>query len=818
MTTINQLTGFFLTSTANVVANSTPSIITSNDDTLDIKPTTYLNSKTGVIKLDTTSPLVNSYPSDTEQINHVNIDSSNNLYIVGQYRGGTIFNNIDGTNSNIELSSYSNNVSRGFLVKYNNGKVVWAVDTVNVGNTALSGVDFLAVQFDSNDDVYVVGGVYDSNTAFAFKDTTNNISPTITNLVSSQGFIVNFTKDGIFKWFVQFDIGGYFSYANFWFNLDNKNNILISSRIRDSRSIKIYKPNQTTGSSLAFEDDTLINSNIQNIYTFRFTSSGQYLQRYIIRGHFDDYIDFALDKEGNMYHTYQYLPSTVYNNNLITFINNYNQTSSVYFDITNDTNVAFDEYRLAISKCNSDGVCQWITKIDTSITASYLRSVNGLIKIDNNGNVIVGFNSEILDASLNGTNMTIRCNNGKQIDVSYNVSRHYNFEGYLGFLAKYNSNGLCQWVTYIDYGNSISNFNIDKYNNIYVLFSTSHSNIQVHDTLDGDVKRTIISDVSNNYRLNYDQLGAILQYSSNGVLEKSWKVGGYGSKDLKTMIFDKEENMYVGIGLIDYNNVSLFDTSDNLNTFENIYSYGAIVVIYDKHGHIIPNYTLPNSVPENRYKTIINYGYPKYYLTYNNQSNLIQNKEYKLEWNGYYWINNNDVTNNETLITVISDIIDKSVITRIDPNSSIIDFRYITYNTQVRYQLNYLVKSGQTFYKDWYFHNYIGRDLSNNNIYSHYLLYTGASGMHSIGFNELKITQLGTTANSETLKIRVYYYKSGDTNNPTFTNYWTITGSEQKIVHIPQYTCIRLMFNPADNNMDNNFSFASSTRFIINKL
>ncbi len=146
---------------------------------------------------------------------------------------------------------------------------------------------------------------------------------------------------------------------------------------------------------------------------------------------------------GNGNVKYGFISTDSYNN---VYVTGTFESDSIVFNngkiLTND-----GEWDAYIAKYNSSGICIWAEKI-AGIKSDYSNRID----IDNKGNVyVIGrFNSQNLIA-----------NNGKSIS---------NIGGWDSYLAKFNNNGVCQWIEKVastnhDYGNDIA---IDNNGNIFV--------------------------------------------------------------------------------------------------------------------------------------------------------------------------------------------------------------------------------------------------------------------------------------------------------------------------------------------------------------
>ncbi|NLO20003.1 MAG: hypothetical protein GX121_09080 [Ignavibacteria bacterium] len=163
-----------------------------------------------------------------------------------------------------------------------------------------------------------------------------------------------------------------------------------------------------------------------------------------------------------------------------------------------------------LAKYNSDGVCQWAEKIAGT---SYDYAVS--TRTDESGNVYV--------AGIFGS-PTLIFNNGIILANSGDLD---------GYIAKYNSSGVCQWAekiagTNYDYVNSIS---IDESGNVYVA---------------GDFASTTITFNNGIILANSGDLdGYIAKYNSSGVCQWAEKIAGSYNDYAYSISTDVGGNVYV---------------------------------------------------------------------------------------------------------------------------------------------------------------------------------------------------------------------------------------------------------------------------------
>ncbi|MCX6154061.1 MAG: SBBP repeat-containing protein [Candidatus Kapabacteria bacterium] len=219
-----------------------------------------------------------------------------------------------------------------------------------------------------------------------------------------------------------------------------------------------------------------------------------------------EYVEnIAVDASGNIYIAGYSASSTITFNNGIYLYN----TGS------------YDAY---IAKYNSNGICQWAQKV-SGTSEDYCKS----IKVDASGNIyIAGYSSS----------STLNFNNG----ISLTNSGPYN-----GFIAKYNLSGTCQWAQKIsgakeDYVESIA---VDSNRNIYIV---------------GNYFSTIL-DFNNGISLNNMGLsndGFLAKYNSSGICQWAQNIGCIDGANSTSVAVYGSENIYIsgwyGNSILYFNN------------------------------------------------------------------------------------------------------------------------------------------------------------------------------------------------------------------------------------------------------------------------
>jgi hypothetical protein len=170
--------------------------------------------------------------SFTEVGNSVQIDSSDNVYVVGTYASSVLLNLQNASSdtqvpSSIKLPATTSNSSAGFLMKYNKfGEALWA--------TCLDGTssDFAtSLAIDTLNNIYMAG-VYTSSSEIFLKNADgdgqaiSNISLPIS--INQASFVIKYNSNGIAQSASYFDGDG--NDQTWTINIDSQNNIYISGQ------------------------------------------------------------------------------------------------------------------------------------------------------------------------------------------------------------------------------------------------------------------------------------------------------------------------------------------------------------------------------------------------------------------------------------------------------------------------------------------------------------------------------------------------------------------------------------------------------------
>ncbi|NLO18798.1 MAG: hypothetical protein GX121_02795 [Ignavibacteria bacterium] len=422
-----------------------------------------------------------------ERANSISTDASGNIYVAGDFYSPTLtFNN------GISLSH--SGLGDGYVAKYNNdGVCQWAQ---RIAGT--SGDCAFSVSSDASGNVYVAGDF--SSTTLSF-----NNGVIITNSGSGDAFLAKYNSIGVCQWAQK--IAGTDYDRIFSISADASGNAFVVGYF--------WSPTITFNNGVI-----LSNSGVESGFLAKYDSDGVCQWAEKIAGTYADRVHWvSLDANGNIYVAGQFFSYSLSFNNDITLLNS-------------GSGDAF------IAKYDSDGVCQWAEKIAGSGEDQALS-----INIDANGNVYVvgSYKSSILTFS-----SAITLPNSGNSDV---------------FIAKYNSNGVCQWAEKIagersDFSESIS---VDANGNSFI------SGFFMSNTLEFNNGIMLTNSGTNSYE------GFLAKYNSDGICQWAEQASGpshdYMSSISKTINGNLVVSGYFTSPTLNLNN-DITLTNSGTNTYD----------------------------------------------------------------------------------------------------------------------------------------------------------------------------------------------------------------------------------------------------------
>jgi len=338
--------------------------------------------------------------SDTGTAIAVNpVDDS--VYVTGYTGSGRVVYNSDGTTF---TSSTTFGTGDGFVVKYNSNGIAQWLAAIRTGGVIDSG---LALATDSLGNLYASGiGIFSTITITNGSGTS---ALTLPDDGSATSIVVKYNSGGTVQWAArQASTGLDTGYA---VAVDPDRNVYVGGRYQSS-TLTVYNAG-TSGTAFA---TTLTNSGSDDVFIAKYNESGavQWCARLESAG---SEIGFGMttDLSGNVYIGGNYTSALTARS----FDDNAFATTLA---ATGGTKNAF------LAKYSSSGSVQWITRLNSP---SEIQALG--ISSDSAGNIYVsGFFS---------TSMTMFSQGGAS--AAFTATSTGSFDA---FLAKYNSNGVAQWL------------------------------------------------------------------------------------------------------------------------------------------------------------------------------------------------------------------------------------------------------------------------------------------------------------------------------------------------------------------------------------
>ena len=409
------------------------------------------------------------------------VDSLGNVYVSGNYASAplTIYNADASIFRTLDLIGATD----GFLVKYNSvGNAQWAT---RLGSTGTDGMRSVGTDFLGN--VYVSGN-YPSTSSLMFYNADLITFGTLAPLATNNGFIVKYNSEGTAVWAAR--VGGTTSTLfTYLMTVDSSGNVYVSGKSNTSGGgiVLFQNSDGTSGGSLTVSGTT-------NRFIVKYDSAGmvQWKTRITFATTVvDQSYSVAVDSLGNVYAsgTYSGGTSAMYSSDESAFATSLASIGS------ND---------VYIVKYNSAGMVQWVTRMGGTLSDNAFSTT-----ADSLGNVYITGN-------YSSSPLTVYNSDGSQFGTLALTTASD------GFLVKYNSAGIAQWVTRVTGSGSDQPFSttLDSLGNIYISGQYGSSPLTVYNS-DGSQFGTLA--------LTTTVDGFLVKYNSAGIAQLATRMTGDAS-------------------------------------------------------------------------------------------------------------------------------------------------------------------------------------------------------------------------------------------------------------------------------------------------
>ena len=339
------------------------------------------------------------------------IDSSENVYVAGQFSGTVLFNPGDPGSSVTSVSG------DGFLVKYNSSGVYQSVNTFDASNNGYAGINSLAI--DSSGNVYVAG-YFNGTVVFNPGDPGSSISSSGYSV-----FLVKYDSSGVYQSVNTFDTSsGYASPTSL--AIDSSGNVFVAGYFYGT---VVFNPGDPVSSRTSINQDSFL---------VKYNSSGAYqsVKTFDASSGNTNTFTIAIDSSGNVYVAGQFSGTVVFN------------PGDPISSVTSSSNNGF------LVKYNSSAVYSW---------AKTMQS---------NGNNVGQANSNSIATDSSGNKYVAGYFNGTVVFNPGDPSSSMTSSSNNGFLVKYNKDGIYQSVKIFDSSNggyaATNSVSIDSNSNVYV--------------------------------------------------------------------------------------------------------------------------------------------------------------------------------------------------------------------------------------------------------------------------------------------------------------------------------------------------------------
>uniref|UniRef100_A0A6C0IG15 Bulb-type lectin domain-containing protein n=1 Tax=viral metagenome TaxID=1070528 RepID=A0A6C0IG15_9ZZZZ len=457
-----------------------------------------------------------------EQNLRLSSDKDNNVYALCSFDSSSMrayyYNNYNWNN----IDRYSNNRSIAIIKYLTNGSVDW---TTRIGfDNDFDGYPTLYTDADGNSYVTIVKTDDETTNNIYIYDVRDVNSTASTESLNNRGAcMIKYDKDGIYLWHIKImanvSSGGTYSSSAV---ADKNGNVYFSAFMIDNVGVNIW---DTSG-----QIQVGISQNNVGMFIVKFDKTGKYIWNVPLYNGVitTDGLSISCDNDGNIIvSATQEDTVSVYNRigNAIRYYNDINKVT--------DSNIS-----LFTVKYDTDGKCIWTNKLGSNASGEIHKPSS---TIDSYGNYylacqISGASSYMYDTrSINNVRYTVNIpTNG-----TYNT-----------FFAKYNSNGIIQWYTFVGGYSSTPKVCVDNrfvrgINSNSVYLSGSYSGVEGYMYLynsgsNGDSpgsRATLTSSNYNSYLIKYDNYGYIIWCS---------KVSGSYTDVNNSIVATSDGHVYLG--------------------------------------------------------------------------------------------------------------------------------------------------------------------------------------------------------------------------------------------------------------------------------
>lgn len=457
------------------------------------------------------------------------VDSSGNMYVMGDYSGTVTIFNSDGTSFGTLANSGS---SDAFLVKYNSsGTAQWST---RIGSTGADIGNGVAV--DSSGNVYVTGQGGSGVAITAFNSNGTSFSPTITNIGANDAYVVKYDTNGFVQWHTRIASTG--TDIGLVVTTDSSGNLYVGGRGGGpSVTTNVYNINN---GSVAI-GLTSIASN--DAFLAKYDTNGTFLWAVKIGGSGVDVLyGLITDSSGNIYACGT-------------------STSAISVNVYTTAQVLVTGTGFPIT--GDGGGTGWIIKYDSTGVVQYVNRVDSVVQdivyglgVDSGDNLYVaGRAGSSGNTSFNTYNSNITGNN-----IFSTITLVGNTDA---FVVKYNSNGAVQWARRIgstadDQAYGIA---VDSAGNSYTCGQFSGTRFSMYGPMS----------VFNTLPNAGGQDSIAVKYNTNGVPQWAARIASTANDDSTSTAVDPSGNIYFGGR---YNNQTLTLNNGDGSTFTTLAAGG----------------------------------------------------------------------------------------------------------------------------------------------------------------------------------------------------------------------------------------------------